>query len=125
MESLPRCIIYVPKTNITPHVNYTGIKIKTLLSLKNKHKHYDLYSCLLTLVLRVPVTLGDSVIYKKSIFSRLNDNENICLTFGHCRWFLAHGFQNPWDFLSEKSNGSIFCHPIGLLPSVSEIALES
>jgi len=28
--------------------------------------------------------------------------------FGICLWFLAHCFPNPWNFLRNKSNGSVF-----------------
>ena len=28
--------------------------------------------------------------------------------FDLCPWFLAHSSQKPWNFLSYKSNGSIF-----------------
>ena len=32
--------------------------------------------------------------------------------------------QNPWNFLSDKSHGSIFCYNIGLLSSVPENASQ-
>ena len=33
----------------------------------------------------------------------------IYFSFGFCSWFQAHSSHNPWNFLSNKNNGNIFC----------------
>ena len=42
------------------------------------------------------------MVYRKNIFGHSDDH-------GLYSWFLAHSSPNPGDFLSDKSNGIIFC----------------
>lgn len=55
----------------------------------------------------------NTVIYKKYVFGH-SDEQSIFLismVFIHIQ-FLVHSFQNPWNFLSNKCNGSIFYYNI-------------
>lgn len=65
------------------------------------------------------------MIYKKIIFG--HSRRPKCIS--HMNLFfvstvLAHSSPNPCNFMSNKSNGDIFCHEFGLLSSVPEITSE-
>ena len=55
----------------------------------------------------------DTVIYKKYIYLVTQRTKMyFSHTFGLPPQFLAHSFQNPWNFLSNKSSERTFCYNI-------------
>ena len=64
------------------------------------------------------------VIYNKIIFGHSEDQNTFLIWICSLSTVLAHSSPNPCNFMSNKSNGDIFCHEFGLLSSVPEITSE-
>ena len=60
----------------------------------------------------VQIWMWDIMMYKKYTFGHSNDQSVFLISFWSSPWFLAHRSPKSWNFLSDKSNGSIFCYSI-------------